>query len=513
MHSLVSDQGNDKVMAAPASLEEPGKTPTKAVLRINFPPVKDREEILRSQQAGIPDTIARDNLEQDIPPVIRSVLELSHLLVSGYSQYFRTAPGYAGGLFYHGSPYCFASGYRDGLRPKDDDDKENHMRLKDPLTYGVLSLPITAAYLCELHGKNMFDLERPLVEYLPDLQEKLDPDVTARSILSFTTVIDERRILKDAGVSQYVPFFAWNVCDAVAKRVYAPLNRFFAGGRTDTLNGRQQRENLVQYIRSSRQFRGFLRRPLRLAHVSHFSVAILIAAVEAQLNGVSFEDSIREHFFEPAQSHPAGYGPPTLWRDPNEIFYQPKGLALQHQGFKKPIPTGSPENCAPPVFNASLNLYSPVEEYAKLLMLSLDTIRDAREILGCPNPRYPHHDFGVRILPAYEEFRLRPAILSGLDFLPTAASFRYDRKNDLGTLGISSCGTRGARMFAGSISHVIQHLFVKHVLREGVNPDKPLDLNNPMGEPSTETERKFKKITKQQEHKSYFKNLDAHKKL
>ncbi|CCW68561.1 unnamed protein product [Phytomonas sp. Hart1] len=506
------DLVHGKSSTASPTMGSPEK-PEKPVLRIKFPPMKDREEILRNQRADLPDSSVRDSLEGEIPPMIRSLLELSNLFVSVHSQYFRAAPGYAGGIFYHGSPYCFASGFRDGSLSKDPDDKENSMRLKDPLTYGVLSLPITAAYLCELHGKNLFDLTRPLVEYLPDLQGKLSPEATARSILSFTTVIEEGGILKDARVSRFTPFAAWNICEAVARRVYDPLNRFFAGGQAGLLSGRQQRENLVQYLRSSTRFGGLVRRPLRHARVSHFSIALLIAAVETQLKGRSFEDSIREHFFEPAQSHSAGYGPPALWKDPNEIFYQARSLPKQHQGFRKAIPLGSLDNCGPPMLNASLNLYSPVEEYAKMLMLSVDTIQDARKIFGAPNPTHVYYDFGIQFLPRHEQLHLAPAFFSGLDFIPTAASFQYDVKIDLGCFGISSCGSRNARIFAGSISHIIRHLFLKHLLRKGVDVEKPLDLDNPAGESDNPTVRKFKKITKDQEYKTYFKNLDAHKKF
>ncbi|KEG14788.1 hypothetical protein DQ04_00311240 [Trypanosoma grayi] len=489
--------------------------PKERCIGIDFPPVKDREEIFNAQRAAVTQEEIRQGMQDDIPPVVRSVLELAHLMMSGHSQKLRASPGYQGGLFYGGSPFCFASGYRDGTRPRDMDDKGNHMKLKDPLTYGVLSLPVTAGYLCELHGKGIIDLHAPLARYLPELEGKLDPSVTARSILAFTRAVDDRQVLKDAGARWLRPHFAWNMCASMQRCVYEPINRFFAGGSTAVLTGQQQRENFVQYFRSSSRAtvrQCSARRSYRHG-ISHFSVALLMAAVERQLQGTSFEASIRSTVFEPAQSHGAGYGPPKLWRDPNEMFYQPSGLALQHQRFFYPIKTGSLDNCGPPLLNASLNLYAPVEDYGKLLLLSLDAIRHARVALGGADvvARGSHYDFGVEWRDDSRQVQLTRRVL-GIDYVPAASSFRYNCEHDLGCFGVTNCGSRDACVLANMLSRVIQHLFVKHVIQKGVDVTRGPDLDSPQREAS-ETETKFRKIVKQQEYTSYFKKHDAHKRF
>ncbi|KAF8282941.1 hypothetical protein TcBrA4_0077170 [Trypanosoma cruzi] len=486
---------------------------------MEFPPVKSREEILNSQRGAVTQEEIRQGMQDDIPPVVRSVLELAHLMVSGHSQKLRASPGYQGGLFYGGNPFCFASGYRDGTRPRDMDDKGNHMKLRDPLTYGVLSLPVTAGYLCEMHGKGVFDLQAPLVHYLPELGDKLDPSVTARSILAFDTVVDDKQVLKDAEAHCFRPLFAWNICAATQRCVYKPISRFFQGGSANALTGQQQRENYVQYLRSSSRIRVGLRsrRWLTSSKVSHFSVALLIAAVERQLGGISFEESIRQTVFEPAQSHGAGYGPPMLWRDPNEMFYQPRGLSLQHQRFFHPIKTGALENCGPPLLNASMNLYAPVEDYGKLLLLSLDAIRHARTTLGVAGitKAGPHFDFGVEWLGREQERCQRIQLtrhVMGMEYVPAASSFRYNCEHDLGCFGVTNCGTRNACVLANTLSRMIQHIFLKHVIRKGVDVMRGPDLDNPAQEQS-ETETKFRKIIKKQEYTSYFRKHDTHKRF
>nr|CCC53747.1 conserved hypothetical protein [Trypanosoma vivax Y486] len=486
---------------------------------IDFPPVKDREEVLKAQQAAVTQEQIRESMQEDIPPVVRSVLELTHLMMSGHSQKLKAAPGYQGGLFYSGRPFCFASGYRDGTRPRDMDDKGNHMKLKDPLTYGTLSLPVTVGYLCELHGKGVFDLNRPLCHYLPELEHQLGTNVTARTILTFTTVLNEKQIMKDARADVLRPHVSRNICAATQRYVYGPLNRFFAGGSSAALTGKQQRENLVQYLRSSTRTMLSTQSPKRAycSGVSHFTIALLVAAVESQLQGSSFEASIRKTVFEPAQSHGAGYGPPKLWRDPNEIFYQPSGLALQHQGFRRPVKEGSLDNCGPPLLNASLNMHAPVEDYGKLLLLSLDAIRHARKELDevpCieSNARTrAHYDFGVEWLDNCTRLQLTRRVLS-IDYIPTASSFRYSCDHDLGCFGVCNCGTRDACLLGNTISRMIQHLFVKHVIGKGVDALRGPNLDNP-NTPESKTEEKFRKITKQQEYTTYFKRHDAHKRF
>ncbi|KAG5500621.1 hypothetical protein JKF63_03717 [Porcisia hertigi] len=489
-------------------------TDTKPQLRINFPPVKDKAELLREQRAAVDQNEIRDDMENDIPPVIRSVLELSHLTMSGHSQWLRAAPGYQGGLFHKGKPFCFASGYRDTSRSLDTEDKGNHMRLKDPLVYGTLSLPVTAAYICELHGKNIFDLEMPLTQYLPELQGKLGDDVTGRSVLCFTHGIDDTHLLRDAGAQWQRPRFSPCLCSETRTRVYEPVNRFLAGGAPSStpMTAQQQRMNLLQYVRSAPHITHNFTRSLRRAHISHTSVALLLAAVETRLKGRSFETDIRTVFFEPAQCHGTGYGAPKLWRDPSELFYQPTGQALQHASFKQPLEIGDPRNCGPAVWNGSLNLYAPVEDYGKLLLLSLDTIIDAREYFGKPanHGGRPYYDFGVQYVPAKDHLQLTKSVLYGIDALPAAASFRYSCAHDLGCFGIASCGSRGARFFVNNLSRIIHHLFVKHVLTQGLDPEKPVNLDDPaqQGEKPKET---LERVMKRQRVASYFTKSEVHK--
>ncbi|CAG9577403.1 conserved hypothetical protein [Leishmania major strain Friedlin] len=494
--------------------DAPDAAAARPRLRIDFPPVKDNEELVKKQRAAVAQDEIRDDMEKDIPPVIRSVLELSHLTMSGHSQWLRAAPGYQGGLFHKGKPFCFASGYRDTSRPLDAEDKGNHMKLKDPLVYGTLSLPITAAYICELHGKGIFDLETPLIQYLPELQGKLSEDVTARSVLSFIHGIDDAHLLKDAGARWHRPCFSPSLCAETHARVYEPVNRFLAGGTTPAtaLTGQQQRANLVQYVRSSPRITRNFTRSLHRAYISHTSVALLLAAVETQLKGHSFESDIRTVFFEPAQSHGTGYGAPTLWKDPNELFYQPTGQALQHETFKRPVAIADPRNCSPAVWNGSLNLYAPVEDYGKLLLLSLDTIMDARELLGKPSNASgrPYYDFGVQYVPSKDHLQLTKSVLYGIDALPAVASFRYSCEHDLGCFGVASCGSRGARFFVNNLSRIIQHLFVKHVLAKGLDPEKPVNLDDP-AQKGKETEETLQRMMKQQKFTSYFTKYEAHR--
>lgn len=573
-------------------IEEKTEAKGPAKLGINFPPVKSKDEILREkiqsgQQAAIPEGAIREGLESEMPPIIRSVLELSHLMMSGHSQWLRATPGYQGGLFHLGSPYCFASGYRDARRPCEVEERGNHMKLKDPLVYGLLSLPITAAYLCELHGKGIFDLTKPLNSYLPEISpEKLPSHVTGRSILSFRDALDDPRLVKEITGSRlflWHPRLAWNTWKSAHRHVYEPLERFFShatpaeNGTAEGSEGRQkmvvpgitQRKHLYYYLCSSRSPASFFRRcaPHR-ARPSHFSIALLLHAVEMQLERTSaqsrtrtdladsnmdgksgkeessFEESIRKLFFELAESHGAGYGVPAIWRNPHDLFYQPTGLALQHSGFSRPIPSGDPGNCAPALFNGSLNLYAPSEDYGKLLLLSIDAIRDARRILDSGeaselgsvrrerNSTYPYYDFGVRVLPQKDELQLLPPVfLSSLEcMIPASSSFRYACDKDLGCFGIASCGSRSGRLFANHLSRLIQHLYVKHALRsnesekgtptlpERIDPSHPPVPNSEPEKaseasgsrsPST-TRNKLDQVLADHHKTKYFKKLDHH---
>lgn len=544
-----------RVFAALRLPAAPG-APSRCSLGIRFLPVKEHSDIMwEKQQAGIPDNAVREGLETEMPPVIRSVLELSHLMMAGHSQWLRGAPGYQGGLFHLGSPYCFAGGYRDNHRPREMEERGNHMKLKDPLVYGQLSLPITSAFLIELHGKGIFDLQKPLVAYLPQLSGKIPEHVTARTILSFTDYLDDhelvREMLKKSG-SLLRCQLSWNACSTAHRHIHEPLHNFLSGteasanassSNLDSLVGKHQRQNLFYFLCSSNSKAcTFKHRSPSRARPSHFAIALLLHAVENEMKehslekhvDCSFESSIRKMFFERAESHGAGYGPPKLWRSPHELFYQPTGLALQHSGFKRPIPKGESANSAPPVFNGSLNLYAPSEDFAKLLLLSLEAIRDAQKYFG--NDPFTHrgsrllkrfekhYDFGVEVVPQKKQLQLLPSItMSPLAFIPSSASFRYACEHELGCFGIASSGSRSAQLFSFNLSRVIQHLYLKHALQAkdvGAQAPSHIDPSNPplptteqdgaTLEPKEET-KKIDKFLSNQRRTKYFPSLTHYK--
>lgn len=208
-----------------------------------FPPVKATEDVTaeRKQSAhASPEQEQQSSKAEDVPPVVRSVLELSHMLMVVQSQWLRCCPGYQGGLFYKGRPFCVACGYRDGTRSMDMEDKGNHMKLKDPLIYGPLSTPVTAMFFCQLHADGILPLDQPIVSWIPELEaagavqgELWLKDLTPRAILSGTIALKDQRILRDCGVSSWTrPWLLLTQRDPAASihnSVYAPINKFFSG--------------------------------------------------------------------------------------------------------------------------------------------------------------------------------------------------------------------------------------------------------------------------------------------
>lgn len=497
--------------ATDASDTPPQPPPLPKKIGVRFPPVKSQQEIAEEnmQRAHTTPEAAKEAAsDSGTPPVVRSILELAHVMMIGHSCKLKACPGYQGGVFYSGKPFCVSCGYRDGSKPLDMEDKANHMRLKDPMLYGPLSLPVTSMLLCQLHEEGIFDLEKPLIEYYPELGDRYRR-FTGRSILKFETVVDRSAILKDAGASLWRPYVSWNACRAMQDHVYSPLSKFLSAGATKPLDGAQQRSNFLEYMRSSTGRARPKYVSLHKGRVCHLSVALLLAVVERRLGG-SFEDAMRSKIFLPAQANASGYGPPLLYRDPNDMFYKPTGQALQHEGFKKPIPPSSPLNAAPPLLNGSLNLYTHSEEFAKLLFLALDTIHNARNELGKESVAYPHYDLGLLYRPDRQEYSLSRSVFTGLDFVPTSTSFRYNAEFDVGVFALSSCGTRNGRLFSNGFARALQHLFLEHVTKKGINPDSGTE--DPTVEKS-ETEKKFKKLTDEAKYTNVFKRYDAHRRF
>jgi hypothetical protein len=504
---------------------------------MKYGPVIEGTKELKDLQPTTPNPENGGDQGQDegkMPPVIRSVLELTHSFMSSQSQKLRMCPGYQGGLFYRGKPYCFACGYRDGTRGLDMDDKGNHLRLKDPCVVGSLSIPITAMLVGQLHDEGRMTMDQPIVELLPELNDALSGDaldqyrlLTPRSILSFESQLDEKMVFKHAGVQIPKITWGWNPSKTYYETVTTKVDDYFGidipgrkrpvkkdaskggsalsaatlaavqraanGGQSQaTVDmsspkvAAQYRKTFVQYLGSTRGSVPAIRvaKPalgLGRAHVPHFTMALLTAAIDRALEKKAvvqpempatctiFEEAMNERLFKNMQALSAGYGPPRPWRDPTSIFYTPTGQTAGHMTFGTPVPLGDPTNAGSPLFNASMNLYAPIEEFASLLMTAIDMTHKTHA--GAPNSPKPTRACirnGLYYEPSMDTYLGLVKPFSGIDLLPYAASMRYMPAHDLGTFCVVNAGMRRSRWFTRTGSKATETIFINNIIKKGV---------------------------------------------
>lgn len=486
---------------------------------------KELKDLQPSAQGGGPEEGADDG---KMPPVIRSVLELTHSFMSSQSQKLRMCPGYQGGLFYKGKPYCFACGYRDGTRGLDMDDKGNHLRLKDPCVVGTLSIPITAMLVGQLHDEGRMKMDQPVLELLPDFHDALSGPaldayrlLTPRSILDFKTQLDERTIYKHAGVHIPRITWGWNPAKVYHEAVTAKIDDFFgidipgrpkastkkdskgsalsaatlaavkrASGNsaqstvdmTSPAVAAQYRRTYIQYLTSLRGSIAVSQVPrpalgLGRAHVPHFTFALLTAAIDKALekkplvepalpaSATIFEEAMHERLFKNMQALSAGYGPPKPWRDPTSIFYTPTGQTAGHLTFGTPVQLGDPTNAGSPLFNSSMNLYAPIEEFASLMMTSIDMTHKTH---ANGKPSHAEIRNGLYYEPSMDTYLGLVKPFSGMDLLPFAASMRYMPAHDLGTFCVVNSGMRRSRWFTRTGSKATETIFLNNIIKKGV---------------------------------------------
>ena len=555
---------------------------------VKFGPVieqtKDISEVNTgtAQSPGTAPDLPTEDDKNKMPPIIRSVLELSHSLLTAQSLRMKMCPGYQGGLFYQGRPFCFACGYRDGTRGLNMDDKGNHMRLKDACVFNALTVPITAMLACQLHDEGKLSLTTPIIDVLPDLVDGLEgPAVdqykalTPLSILSFTATLDEAAVLKTTGVASGPKVLgrgSWNPSVDYHSRFTSKIDRFFGAGIPPRLSpkdasdaaasvntgmssstaghipvnegARRYRENLVRFVNSTRGNVKVIKAQLpkrRGALVPHFSIALLAAAMEKvapPVNSTSrgsfmppqsgessspkfpsaFEDQMYERLFKPLQAYSAGYGAPLPWRDPNSMFYTPSGQTAGHTNFSTPVPLAAPLNAGPLLFNSSMNLYAPIEEFAALMLTATDMTHrnyndpEARKLI------YPNHTellrghdgevrFGLWFDKMTEIYQGVPKVWSGYDYLPWAANMRYNSKHDIGTFGVCNAGMRRSRWFATTAAKATETIFMNNVIQKKINVFEA-DENSP------EVKEVNEKVEKLQTKNSPFqRRADAHKRF
>jgi hypothetical protein len=406
-----------------------------------------------------------------LPPTVRSVLQLCANSLSMWSWKFRSTPGFHCGLMFKGNPSGFANGYRCSTEPMNMDNENNFLRLKDPLLAGRLSVPIFSMLLLQLSDDKVLDLNKPLTEYLPELSPKFER-LTAAAILSGHATLDEAAVLRDVGAKPWRALAHRNQCEAAHEYVHHPITNFFSLHRNEISSAVEQRRNFVEYLRTAKMSKPLLR-PQRSMRPSHFSIALIAAAIDAQVKG-TFEEQMRVKIFEPIDCHPCGFGVPALYRNPNEMFYKDPGHSLQHSTFYKPIPFGAPKNAGPLLFNASMNMYGPVEEMTRLLLFAFKTIDEAKKKLNLPCPSSPHLVFGALYKPSVQRYEVSSHPLDALDILPSVGCARYDVIPQNGVYCVSNCGAFQSRVFTKLAPIFCTATVKRYILKHNHDPYQQL---------------------------------------
>lgn len=402
-----------------------------------------------------------------IPPVIRSCLTLTCQAAGFLSWTLRGAPGMQGGLMYKGTPYCFATGYRDRSRGTDYEDKGNHLRLRDPLCYHRLSVPILGQLLWILHQEKKLSVEEPLTAFLPagELPSRFDR-LTARDLLTYQVGIDDDSVYKRLGFSRPT-FGVIGGGPRYHSKLWQPLREKF-GEMEPGATAAASRRNLLAFLREEGEKLPAPRKlPVSNPRVSHTGFAVLAACIDRVMQK-PFEEVMFEKVFQPLEALSVGYGVPAILVR-TSIFFQPTGLSNGHYSFSRPVKSGDIRNTTPMLFNPSLNLFAQPEDFSKLLVTTLACAVKWTQEFPPATKMHPYHEMGMQIDPATSIFRLitQP---TGLDVMPYCAAFSYNSEKDLGGFAVANCGSSSARITASITAAAIPKMFKNQVLDEGVDP-------------------------------------------
>lgn len=404
-----------------------------------------------SEQKGLP-----------IPPVVRSVLSFSGQAAMITSRAVgRASPGYVGGLLYQGRSFSYAAGFRDGSRGFDNEDKGNHLRLRDPMGLHTLTIPITALLAWRLHKAGSFDLLKPMTEHIPELPRQFD-SLTPRDILSHRVALSDEGIFKSVGArmpSSWDTKAAFKFYD----NVWKPVGEAFKGK-----TAAESRQALLTHVVKHHETLPRIRRsPTLRGRISHSAIALLAVALERSGND-TFENLIEQNVFRVIETPSAGFGAPKLINR-SHIFYQPGGLPAGHWTSKVSVPPEDVRNAAPPVFNSSLNMFANAEEFAKMAIVFFEAAINATQELTPPTSSAGYHELGIWHNPIKKNFVVKPDPWMSDCVTTFSGAAEYNVDKDVGAFAISNCGNRRARFVNNFSTVVTSRLFTKQVVDTGMN--------------------------------------------
>lgn len=412
-----------------------------------------------------------------MPPVVRSVLAFSANSTQVTSWMIKGAPALAGGLLYQGRPFCYAGGYRDTARGMDNDDKGNHLKLRDPMGVHELSVPVMGVMAWKLHNEKKLNLFTPITHYVKELPEMYEL-FTLRDIFSFRANIQDKAIFASVGASTPNPY-AIKASTQYYDRVWKPVGDAFTGKtpsdcRTSLLKHMVDKVGKLPPVRHHRSARG---------GVSHCALALAAIAMERVME-TSFEEMMQNTVFNSIEATTAGYGVPAQVNR-SYVFYQPTGLPSGHYDYYKPVPPGDVRNAAPPVFNQSLNLFANAEDAGKLAILALEASVNATKEFERPNAIgiQPYYELGLLYDPKKKSYTSIADYVKLSGVTPFAFTLTYDLETDAGAFAVINCGSRRARLIARLAATSTTLTFQRQCLDAGMDIfNEGKDFEAPQGD-------------------------------
>lgn len=520
----------------------PAATPTDADKSFNASgfeaaAIEARE---KARQAGLHPTPPGSNAAtgaatsspEAIPPEVRSALQQAAQASMVFSRYVRGNPGLQGAIFHRGKPFCFAVGYRDAVRGVNADDKGNHLRLKDPMCYHSLTMPVVGLAAWRLHvlskeqaredrrlavgasgaaaaarpapggGRGCavphpkdsavsFDLFAPLTTYLPELPNAFSV-ILCRDVLAWRAALPDARILSRAlGIvptrRSWLPSWA----SSGASGASLESAQCFDGIRSmfPDDNPAAARASLVGRLSKLsggdvQRLGNLARLPPNRSRPSHIAFALLAHAIERAVDR-PFEEFMREDFFLPMDAPSAGFGPPRVIQQSN-VFFQVSGVPSGHRTFHKSVDPGSADSVAPALFNASLNLFAPPEEFSKLIVPAVENaVKETKPITGSltpPSSLHKYVELGFLVNPMRKQIRHVQRFGPYADvFTPWSAALSYEIHEDVGAFSVGNCGTRRARLATNLTCAAVTKLYVRHCMKKGVDFEAEETVRDPAG--------------------------------
>lgn len=251
--------------------------------------------------------------------------------------------------------------------------------INDQFYLGSCTKAITATLIAILVEQKKLDWEKSMVEYFPELADKMLPkyqDITLLHLLSHHSGLPLTEYSFPPGTPEE---YWWDTTDPIIQQRYKFMQSFLCQPASSEIDELPGPGTVFQYSNAN---------------------YVIAAAIAEHVTGKSWEELLDTLLFQPLGMTTAGFGPMGTgkevdqpWQHLHSVVSSYLHEQMQHLDSGNqisPISPDTPNNCSPPVLRPCGHVHMSLGDWAKFIIIHLEGEKGKSKLLKSASFKFLH---------------------------------------------------------------------------------------------------------------------------